>query len=350
MSNESKSNYKKLKAGELLFREGEPSGSMYLITKGLIRIFKKKGEQQIEIDSLRPGQILGELSFLDQEPRSASAEAIIDTEIVEINQSIYQNTFVNIPEWVKVLLKAVSSRLRATTVKLKNLEHASSEFAYTDEGSKRNYIFISSHDSLKIAMATLLVSTRTPSDRQHEKKLRILSLERYATQILGIPLSKVMTFLEGLKKAEIVRIEEDSNEIYMLRETELDNYIQFICEENLLAPDKRHDISHKAFMIMDSIYRNLYLFPKNATTQLTQVNLVEVQRNEMVKNGKNPFRMDEFEELVKNGFASTLIVNSAQDQSTLIQEENFTKAYQIQKIIYHLSELNEEKNQLGRIA
>jgi CRP-like cAMP-binding protein len=339
-----------IKKGELLFREGEGWGSMYLISKGLIRVFKKKGEQQIELDTLRPGQIIGEMSFLDQQPRSASAEAIMDTEVVEISQAVYQNTFQSIPEWVKVLLKATVARLRATTVKVRNLETASTEVVYNDMGSKRQYVFLSSHDCLKIAMAVLLVSSRAKVPGEKETRLRMLSLERYANQILGIPLSKVSTFLEGLKVAEIIRYSEDGSEIFMVGESDLEAYISFVCEENLLAPEKRHDLTPKAFQIMESIHRYLDRFKKNETTGLTQVNMVQVIKYEMEENGKQPFRLDELDELVKSGYASALSVMSAEDQTTLIQEETFRKVFKTQKVVQIFENLNSEKDRLGKIA
>src|SRR3954467_3009621 len=76
---------RKLKKGELLFAEGENSRAMYYLKTGMIRIFKKKGDSQIEIDTVRSGQIIGELAFLDGNPRSASGEALTDCELMEVS-------------------------------------------------------------------------------------------------------------------------------------------------------------------------------------------------------------------------------------------------------------------------
>ena len=56
------SGVRRLQKGDLLFKEGDSSSAMYLIRSGMIRIFKKKGDQQIEIDTLRSGQIVGEMA------------------------------------------------------------------------------------------------------------------------------------------------------------------------------------------------------------------------------------------------------------------------------------------------
>src|SRR5690348_3714743 len=75
----------KLKKGQLLFSEGENSRAMYFLKSGMIRIFKKKGDSSIEIDTVHSGQVIGELAFLDGNPRSASGEALTDCELNEIS-------------------------------------------------------------------------------------------------------------------------------------------------------------------------------------------------------------------------------------------------------------------------
>ena len=51
----------------------------------MIRLFTRRGNTNIEIDTIRPGQILGELAFLDGNPRSLSGEALTECELVEIS-------------------------------------------------------------------------------------------------------------------------------------------------------------------------------------------------------------------------------------------------------------------------
>ena len=75
-----------LKAGDMVFNEGDQSKSLYFVKRGVIRIFKKKGVGAIEIQSIRAGQVLGELAFFDNQPRSASAEALTAVELVEISK------------------------------------------------------------------------------------------------------------------------------------------------------------------------------------------------------------------------------------------------------------------------
>ena len=49
----------RLRKGEMLFEEGDNAGSMYLIRQGSIRVFKKKGDGDIEIETIRANQLIG---------------------------------------------------------------------------------------------------------------------------------------------------------------------------------------------------------------------------------------------------------------------------------------------------
>jgi CRP-like cAMP-binding protein len=332
---------RRLLKGDLLFREGDGSNAMYLIRNGMIRIFKKKGDSQIEIDTLRSGQIVGEMAFLDGNTRSASAEALMDTELVEISKSIYDSTMIQVPEWLKVLLKAIVARLRSTTTKLKNLESSSTEMNYAD--GRRNFVFLSAHDGLKIATAVLLVGTISKEDLPEGKRVKMSALERYANQVMGVPVAKLTTFLDVLKQAGALHISENSQDI-ALRDSELlEAFIQYVCDENLLEPTKRHDLSIRGFLVMGLIAKNMDKFAKDETTGMSNVNVAEVLKLESAAAGKELFRMDEFAELVKVGYASNLTVLSTEQQTTMVQAEPFKRAYRIQRILKLVDAMNEDK-------
>lgn len=335
-------NLKRLTKGESLFREGEMSNAMYLIRSGMIRIFKKKGDSQIEIDTLRTGQIVGEMAFLDGNSRSASAEALIESELVEISQAIYQTTMNQAPEWLKVLIKAIVARLRATTTKLKNLEMASTEVDYSEGTTKRAFVYLSSHDCLKIASSVLLVASRSVETSDEGQLIRITQLERYGNQIMGIPLAKITSFIDILKQAGIVRIPEAGTEVFLKDAALLEQFIAYVADENLLEPTKRHDLSVRGFLVMSLIARNLSRYPKDGS-QRSLVNVMEVKTLETPEAGKEPFRMDDFNELVKLGYATPLNVLSASEQTTQVDSEKFERVASIQRILKIIEAVNEQK-------
>lgn len=332
---------KRLLKGDILFKEGDVSNAMYLIRSGSIRIFKRKGDSQIEIDTLRAGQILGEMAFLDGNPRSASAEALHDAELVEISKSIYDSTMVQIPEWLKVLLKAIVARLRSTTTKMKNLETSSSEMNYAE--GRRTFTFLSIHDSLKIASAVLLVGAQAKEEKTDGKKIKLQSLERYSNQVMGIPLAKVTGFIDVLKHSAVLTAAENAQEFWLKDTALLEMFVQYVCDENLLEPTKRHDIGIRAFLVMGLIAKHLEEFSKDDATGLATVNLSAVKKIESAAAGKEAFRFEDLEDLVRVGYASALKVQSADEQTTTLQAASFKKIYRIQMIMKTIEAVNEEK-------
>lgn len=65
---------------EVIFREGEPGLGMYIIEQGLVHITLESGEQMLA--ELCDGDFFGELSLLDDGPRSATAIAREDTRMI----------------------------------------------------------------------------------------------------------------------------------------------------------------------------------------------------------------------------------------------------------------------------
>ena len=115
----------KFRKGDILFREGDSPDAMYVIKSGLIEITKAKGSKDIVLATLKPGEMLGEMAFFDDKPRSAGARASIDAEVIKLPFSALHAQFKTFPEWLKAMVKTVNSHLRDANTRIKNLEQAS---------------------------------------------------------------------------------------------------------------------------------------------------------------------------------------------------------------------------------
>ena len=100
-----------------LFMEGEPGDQMYIIRKGLVRISKREGSHTATLAELGSGSILGEMSLLDQQPRSATAKTLEATEVVVIDQTMLANTYKSLPAWLTSIIRMVVQRLREATAR-----------------------------------------------------------------------------------------------------------------------------------------------------------------------------------------------------------------------------------------
>lgn len=117
-----------LKKGEELFQEGDTPDAMYVINKGRLAITKKKGSAFITLAELKPGDLLGEMSFFDKAPRNAGARSSADgTEVIELPFTALENQWATLPTWVKSIVKAVNGHLRRANMKIRQLEKTKSE-------------------------------------------------------------------------------------------------------------------------------------------------------------------------------------------------------------------------------
>ena len=68
-----------LASGKVVFFEGQTSESAYLIKSGRVEISRKHGNQKVVLDVLNAPELFGEMAFINNESRSATAETLEET-------------------------------------------------------------------------------------------------------------------------------------------------------------------------------------------------------------------------------------------------------------------------------
>lgn len=112
-------NKKTIQKDEYLIREGEHSDHMYWLQTGQLVVLKRKGLEDIQLGHIYAGELVGEMSFLDGEPRSASVKAITECDLVAIPRDVFEKVFIGQPTWFQGLVKTLTERLRKTNAKVK---------------------------------------------------------------------------------------------------------------------------------------------------------------------------------------------------------------------------------------
>jgi CRP-like cAMP-binding protein len=100
------------KKGQLLFNEGETSKDLFIIQNGIVKIFKEVDGKRLPIALVHSGQFVGELSFFDGKPRSASAEAATDLKVIRLDAAKLDKEIKRLPSWLLVLIKSIADRMR----------------------------------------------------------------------------------------------------------------------------------------------------------------------------------------------------------------------------------------------
>lgn len=109
-----------LKAGEVLFLEGEKADRAFLVKKGKLKASRKSGEKTVELGEVLPGEFVGEMAHITGEPRSADVRALEDTDLIEIPCGTLDMLVFSKPTWTKALLKTLCRRLKEANLKRAN--------------------------------------------------------------------------------------------------------------------------------------------------------------------------------------------------------------------------------------
>jgi CRP/FNR family cyclic AMP-dependent transcriptional regulator len=102
-----------LKAGEMLFKQGDPGDQMFLIRSGKIKITRSSGDIEKTLAVLKEGDFFGEMAVIDGSPRSAAATAIEETMLMIVDREAFNSQLKNNP-MIAYVLETMSRRLRET--------------------------------------------------------------------------------------------------------------------------------------------------------------------------------------------------------------------------------------------
>jgi CRP-like cAMP-binding protein len=82
------SDYQVFPAGARIVTQDEPGLCMYVIIRGRVRVHCKAGEQDIPLAVLDSGDFFGELSLVDDGVRSATVDAVEETQVLRITRMV----------------------------------------------------------------------------------------------------------------------------------------------------------------------------------------------------------------------------------------------------------------------
>ncbi len=104
-----------LAPGEVLFRQGDEANHAYAIEDGWISITRRDPEgNEMVLANLSRGALFGELAIFDGETRSATATALVNTELISIEREVLIETTRQNPERMDQLLEHFARRIRKT--------------------------------------------------------------------------------------------------------------------------------------------------------------------------------------------------------------------------------------------
>jgi CRP/FNR family cyclic AMP-dependent transcriptional regulator len=117
------------KAGEVIFKEGSHGDAVYILSSGKVEISKIVEGKKIVFGILEPGEIFGEMSYLDPAPRSTTVTALEDTVLELLDKNFLDKEFNQISSDFRGIICGLVRKLRRTIENLAPAPRRSEERA-----------------------------------------------------------------------------------------------------------------------------------------------------------------------------------------------------------------------------
>ncbi len=176
---------RRLAAGEVVFREGDGSDTCYIVRAGHARAVREHVDgRTLTLAHFGPGDIFGELAMFDDEKRSATVEALEETEVLAILGGDMRRLLGRHPDIAVKLVVALGRRLRETNERLAR----------------------QSFQTVQSRVATVLSQLVTAAREQGagERDVLITSTQSDLAQLAGSSRESASRFLAVLERAGIV--------------------------------------------------------------------------------------------------------------------------------------------------
>ncbi len=112
----------RMERGDVLFHEGDRGDTLYVIAEGKVKLGRTSADGRENLVAiLGPGEMFGELSLFDPGPRTMTATAIAETQLLGLGNDSLTGLLSGRPEVSKALLSALAQRLRRTNAHLADL-------------------------------------------------------------------------------------------------------------------------------------------------------------------------------------------------------------------------------------
>ncbi len=104
-----------LQDGDVIFREGEPGSSAYILQEGAVAISKVIDGVEEELAVIGKGGIFGEMALIDDQKRMATARVRGNATIVTVSKQMYMEKLKKTDPFVRALLRILVETVRSSS-------------------------------------------------------------------------------------------------------------------------------------------------------------------------------------------------------------------------------------------
>lgn len=321
---------RKLKKGEILFREGDAADAMYVIKAGRIGITKAKGSAEILLAELIAGEMLGEMGFFDQKPRSAGAKALLDSEVIALPFKALHAQFKTFPEWLKAMVKTINSNLRNANQRIKNLETV----------QETDGEMFPPHLITRLCGIISLVGYKCGEKTPEGLVIPSGTLRTYTIQIFQQPtnrMQKMMQVLSGLGIMKVEDLGEGRQKITLLQHDLLSAFVDWYNEYLFKEESKRVTVEEKELPALRALRFYGQQKPPNEKGEVL-LSLTDIQNNSM-KDLNHLIGINDFDSIIEKGLCGDKRSAEGGQITAALKPQDIQHVIPFWEIIYSLRKI-----------
>lgn len=123
----------RLQPGEVLFREGDPPTTAFILDEGQVEIRATQRGRQVVLALLGPGAIIGEMAIIDAAPRTATAVALTPCRLIALDRARIAERIEAADPVIRALLQGTLQRYRGALAALQGGTNRTASVEQSDE-------------------------------------------------------------------------------------------------------------------------------------------------------------------------------------------------------------------------
>lgn len=110
--------------GEVIIYQGEVGNCMYIVQEGQVEVFVEKEGQEIQLELLGEGEIVGEMAIFENEVRSATVRASGQARLLTVDKRNFLRRVHEDPSLAYRIVQSMSHRIREMNKEVARLKRA----------------------------------------------------------------------------------------------------------------------------------------------------------------------------------------------------------------------------------
>ena len=173
-----------MRKNEILFHKGDVGDSLFVVLSGWVKIVTEDEQgNEVILNQVGKGEIIGEMALLDHEPRSAGVVALEQTSTLELNREDFMKILNGYPELALTIIRNLISRLRHNTSYIEQITDMSRRVARGDYSfvglvhpSQTRGEKMSAQDKIDQLMAEFYAMVQGVREREEDLKRQVQKL------------------------------------------------------------------------------------------------------------------------------------------------------------------------------